>query len=252
MGLVETGHLPLLRKEEIDTVRAWFKPGLRILEIGGGNGYQANLIASWGCDVQSIDIPQERSDQQCHFPVQVYDGQHIPFPDNSFDLVFSSNVLEHVEQLDLLLDEIRRVLRVEGVALHIVPSPFWRVWTSLAHYIAILRHCVHGGSMSHERRDDGALQQAIQKRGLWGVVGRTLFASPHGVYPNAFLELYYFGRARWSRVLQNRGLELVESRSSGLFYTGYGLMPGLSMQTRRRLAQILGSACNIFLLRKLG
>ncbi len=50
-----------------------------------------------------------------------YDGKKIPFPENHFDSVFSSEVLEHVFEPDLALKEIYRVLKPNGKALFTLP-----------------------------------------------------------------------------------------------------------------------------------
>lgn len=248
MRLVESRHLSSLRKEEIESVKSWFKPGASVLEIGGGNGYQAHLVASWGCRVKSIDLPREKAEKEWYFPVQPYDGQHIPFPNETFDVLFSSNVLEHVDKLDVLLAETRRVLRPGGLCVHILPTPSWRLWTSMAHYLAVLRYCV-GGLLDTKQDHDLSLHRTTQARGVWHVVKRALFAGPHGEYPNAVSELYYFSRFRWSRTFQKSGFQLVGTAVNDLFYTGYGLSPGMPIAGRRRLARVLGSSCNIFVLR---
>jgi SAM-dependent methyltransferase len=49
-------------------------------------------------------------------------GGIIPFHADSFDLVISNQVFEHVADIDLALDEIRRVLRPGGAFLNIFPS----------------------------------------------------------------------------------------------------------------------------------
>jgi len=54
-----------------------------------------------------------------------FDGIKIPFPDNSFNTVVSNCVLEHVENLDGLLYEIRRVLKPGGLFLTTVVSDNW-------------------------------------------------------------------------------------------------------------------------------
>ena len=60
------------RAFEIGALRAYFKPGLRVLEIGGGNGWQARQIQQWGCATSSIDIGANEWREQ-HFPVMPFE-----------------------------------------------------------------------------------------------------------------------------------------------------------------------------------
>ncbi len=53
-----------------------------------------------------------------------YDGKKIPFPDESFDSVFSSEVIEHIFNLEEIIPEIRRVMKKGGKIL--ITCPF--VW----------------------------------------------------------------------------------------------------------------------------
>lgn len=50
-----------------------------------------------------------------------YDGNHIPFEDSYFDNVFSSETLEHVFNIDQVLDEINRVIKKNGLFLFSIP-----------------------------------------------------------------------------------------------------------------------------------
>ena len=50
-----------------------------------------------------------------------YDGKSLPFADGSFDSIFSSEVFEHVFNLDQILEELHRVLRPGGHMLLTVP-----------------------------------------------------------------------------------------------------------------------------------
>ena len=62
----------------------------------------------------SSDLYREDVDHQ-------FDIQSIPYPDNSFDLVFASHVLEYVKNDRRAIQEIKRVLRPGGLAFLPVP-----------------------------------------------------------------------------------------------------------------------------------
>ncbi|MCC5815596.1 MAG: class I SAM-dependent methyltransferase, partial [Leptospira sp.] len=49
-------------------------------------------------------------------------GEEIPFENNTFDVVYSTNVLEHVNEPEKVLSEILRVLKPGGIAQVIFPS----------------------------------------------------------------------------------------------------------------------------------
>lgn len=241
-----------LRADEFNGVKHHFRPGFRILEIGGGTGYQASLIAAEGAIVDSIDIVETPPSVQTYFPVRVYDGRYVPFPDEHFDVVFSSNVLEHIPHLEAALSEIRRVMKADGLAIHILPTPTWRTWTSLAHYVHIARRISSlFGGCGHKAESLSAGHDGPGSTAGWRrMLKRLLGDGPHGEYPSALSELWYFSHRRWTSLFQKNGFQVLETRPSNIFYTGYGVFPSVSMEKRRALARILGSATRIYILRK--
>jgi SAM-dependent methyltransferase len=209
------------------------------------NGYQASVLASWGCVVRSIDVAPAPGPQ--HFEVERYDGLHLPSGDATLDRVFSSNVLEHVPDLPSLLREIARVLRPGGLAVHLMPSAAWRFWHSVAHYAYLVEWLFGtntsfgGGSTAPELGD------FVKRKGVGWMIRRALWAGPHGEHPSAVSELYYFSRARWTKVFEEAGFHVVAYLPGGLFYTGYGILPGrFDAAQRAALARRLGSACHVF------
>jgi len=103
-----------VRRYEIDVLARHFPPGARILEIGAGTGEQARALCRRGFVVTAVDVPTSEYGRARVFEVLDYDGKRLPFPGASFDVVFSSNVLEHLEDLPAMLAEMRRVLRPGG------------------------------------------------------------------------------------------------------------------------------------------
>jgi SAM-dependent methyltransferase len=239
--------LETLRRFEIEQVHQWFDGRPRVLEIGGGNGHQARIMADWGCDVISVDVPGRSSTRVQYYPIQDYDGSHLPFGAASFDRIFSSSVLEHVPDLGGLLAESRRVLRPGGVAVHILPSATWRLWTSVAHYGYLAKQLA--GAPAIWGAGSPTVTGTVARHGWGRLLTHILMAAPHGVSSSALTELRVFTQRHWLRVFEGCGFSVENVGTNRLFYTGYGLWPALPLGARQRLAHVLGSACHVFVLR---
>ncbi len=244
-------HLKSLRMAELEAVRHFFFKGARVLEIGGGNGWQAKLLANWDCEVTSVDVDPVGSWGNTYFPVLKYDGRRLPFRDGSFDIVFSSNVLEHVARIDELLVEMRRVLKKQGTAVHLMPTPSWRLWTSLTHYAHLARRAISSAARG-SRTSQPALPTAEAPKPTqppWMRIRKLALAEAHGTATSPWREVVDFSRKRWVRQLKSAGYEVTEVFSAGVFYSGYAILPSIRISTRRMLARIIGSSCNVFVLK---
>jgi len=86
-----------------------------VLDAGCGPGTLAASLSAHGRRVSGIDADADsvaRAKASGRIPdAQVADICHLPFPDKSFDLVVSSEVLEHVPDHVAALKELRRVSR---------------------------------------------------------------------------------------------------------------------------------------------
>ncbi len=89
---------------------ALIPPGTSILDVGCGDGLLASrlLDAVPGVSISGIDVLVR---EESAIPVERFDGQTIPHPDHSFDLVLLVDVLHHTDDPALLLAEARRVAR---------------------------------------------------------------------------------------------------------------------------------------------
>ena len=49
------------------------------------------------------------------------------FNKKQFNIVFSSNLLEHISNPKKVLRSIHKILKDDGITIHIMPNPFWKL-----------------------------------------------------------------------------------------------------------------------------
>ena len=237
-----------IRAVEIDELAKLIPAGSRVLEFGAGTGEQAKMLADRGFDVVAIDVPASSYARHRVFPVIDYDGRHIPLNDRSVDVVFSSNVLEHVEDLPTAFAEFRRVLKPGGIGVHAMPTPSWRFWT----FVAGVPTAVEAAAMAVSdaiRPPQGLTRGQAVVRDAKTVVA-ALLPIGHGTSPEGISELWTFSPRAWRRVFAKHGFKVVAERPVGLFYTGHmALGRRLSFEARKKLSRHIGSAAQIYVIK---
>lgn len=108
-----------------------------VLEVGVGLGTDFVRFARAGAKLHGIDLTEQSVElvrrrlalEGLEANLGVADAEQLPFPDESFDLVYSWGVLHHTPNTDRALTEVRRVLRVGGEARIMLYSR--RSWVAL-------------------------------------------------------------------------------------------------------------------------
>ena len=111
-----------------------------ILDVGCGNGWVAKEFLPKGKQVYSLDISVTNPSKakklypgEKHFGITA-DSFHLPFNDNSFDCVISSEIIEHVYDPAEFINELFRVVKKGGSL--IITTPYKE---KLIYYLCI--HC---------------------------------------------------------------------------------------------------------------
>ena len=161
-----------------DYDRLGLEKGEKILDLGCGFGRHAFEAARRGADVVALDAGSdevdgvvsmfnamfaagELVDGSLHVAAVQGDALHLPFPDESFDRVICSEVLEHIPDDVGAMSELTRVLRRGGTMAVTVPrfGPELVNWALSDEY-----HNVPGGRIRIYRR--GVLETRLRSTGL--------------------------------------------------------------------------------------
>ncbi|WP_433159883.1 bifunctional 2-polyprenyl-6-hydroxyphenol methylase/3-demethylubiquinol 3-O-methyltransferase UbiG [Kribbella sp. CA-247076] len=99
--------------------------GMRALDVGCGGGFMAEEFARLGCEVVGIDpspvsigtARQHAASGGLTIGYLVATGERLPLADESFELAYCCDVLEHVSSVEQVIKETARVLKPGGIYL---------------------------------------------------------------------------------------------------------------------------------------
>jgi len=99
--------------------------GKRVLDVGCGAGTDLVRFAQGGAMVSGVDLSasaialarQNFEQRGLSADLREADGEHLPYPDATFDLVFAHGVVQYTPDSAALVAECRRVLKPGGEAI---------------------------------------------------------------------------------------------------------------------------------------
>ena len=96
----------------------------RVLDVGCGIGTYVRRFRQYSDDVHGIEVETERvAEASEELPnIVVAKGEALPYPDNHFDLVFSNEVIEHVDDDRATAAEMARVTKPGGTIVVFAPN----------------------------------------------------------------------------------------------------------------------------------
>ena len=111
--------------KQYESILNFVSPGMKVLDAGCGEGVLSVMMAQKGAIVMGCDLSKPNVDKSKLYAIEnnvgnsteflVGDAEKLPFPDDAFDLVVSSHVLEHLPDFDQGLREIMRVTKKHAI-----------------------------------------------------------------------------------------------------------------------------------------
>lgn len=209
------------------------------LEIGCGSGFQSALLSNLAKKLIVTDMPS--FDLRTHSPgigaagelfarmdirnvkLVSCSGERLPFPDDTFDLVFSMAVLEHIDDKALALREMFRVSKPGGMVIFCVPTYiaslcafphlFLYTFRRVAEVIAakVYHKPVNKGSVplpgsdANSRTSDDILNSFRKNHPSFPL------PEPHGSYENIFQEFNQQLPWNWIKLAKRNGARSIDT-----------------------------------------
>jgi len=95
----------------------------KILDVGASTGYIDNIIADYSSQVEGLDIDEDainfakKTFNKNNLNFELSDALNLNYENESFDIIICNHVYEHVTDDRVLMDEIYRVLKFDGICL---------------------------------------------------------------------------------------------------------------------------------------
>ena len=116
------------------------------LDLGCNVGYGSKIISKRAKNVIGVDV-SEKSIKEASLKYQsdniefkLIDGKTLPFPSNTFDIIISCQVIEHIIDYEKYLSEVHRVLKNDGLVFFTTPNaeirldPGMKPWYEFHHH----------------------------------------------------------------------------------------------------------------------
>lgn len=177
--LLKTKDEPAFRRykawSQMRILQPYLRPGMTFVELGAGDCCASFAAAEAGAEVYAVEVSAEITrglDPPPNFHLAISNGTNIPLPDASVDLVYSSNLMEHLHPDDAKhqLREVHRVLRPGGTYVLLTPNRIHGPW-DVSRYFADSAQGLHlreysNGELLEELRAAGFRPLGSRRRKL--------------------------------------------------------------------------------------
>lgn len=128
-------HSEIMRSSKVYTLNLLPRENhLKVLDIGCGTGINSLIIRDLGHEVVGLELSKaalraylDKGFEGLNADIET----NLPFLDDVFDLIFASEVIEHIFNFELLLNEAFRVLKPGGILILSTPNSYFWVYRIL-------------------------------------------------------------------------------------------------------------------------
>lgn len=133
-------------KEVIIAIKKYYSgtPG-DIIDLGTANGLMLSMIKDNFPSAKCIGVEYSKelveANTDSRIKVLQGDVNFLPISNNSFDIAVATAIIEHLPNPQIMLEETKRVLRLNGLIILTSPDPFWERVATMVGHLNDEQHC---------------------------------------------------------------------------------------------------------------
>jgi len=197
----------------------------RALDLGAGEGfssYRLNSISNFvfATDYNKSRLARIRSNQINRI---VCDAEHLCFKKKQFDLVFSSNLLEHVLHPNQVLKNIYEILSDDGFVVITVPNRIWKILHLIFFYPNQMGSLIRRLFFSAQYEIQDSWSSNVKTKSRYSFLRRNIWPVPHGISKNNWSEFFTFSRNYWIKMFRENNFTLIREVNNLPLYSAHPL-----------------------------
>lgn len=104
-----------------------------VLDLGCNTGYGTEILSKTATKVVGVDVSKEaistakKQYGNLDIDFHLIDGKQLPFDNDEFDVIISCQVIEHIVDYNIYLNELKRVLSPTGIVIFTTPNALLRL-----------------------------------------------------------------------------------------------------------------------------
>lgn len=222
----------------------------KVLDIGCGNGFISYLISSISKEVIATDLYSK--DARTHTVgldsakrliskigsknifLLASSMEYMPFKDETFDTIFSLYTLHYLKDRTLALNELKRVLKKNGIIILVIPNFIERIYAFFQFYLYLFIKSFRVAREKIFKKGKLIFSNSNKKTASFSLAKLKEnykyfpFPGPHGAYKNSAVEMIRHMPIQWNKEFRKAGFEI--SRSLTTAFLPYPLLLTISLK----------------------
>jgi SAM-dependent methyltransferase len=229
----------LLRSREIRGILGNFPKNFfdNGLELGCGSGHHSRQLTYYckHLTATEYDAAKITACETEKISFAAADAQNLSeYASGSMDLIYSSNMIEHLPRVDNCLRECSRILKEGGIIVHTVPNRTWKLFHLLMFFPVLMRGLLFRLPCLRQRRKKNViaardtLDNNLRSSQPKSLLSRC-WPEVHGISKTHWQEFAAWGEKKWLAIFDRNELDVLQIVRLP-FYYGHGYKFGFVLR----------------------